>query len=262
MTEAGGPADCDDEAWTCVLNARGPASLLTEVPVERGGEIGPQREFLDVPDPNPEIRRLLQGRPSSHRPGTLPRDYIPKGEAVLFETRPSLWPYLAAAVGVVVLGAVLAISVWILFLTTGDTQILGVSSTIWSDFAGLLVGLAGLGVVLRLIEWYFTSYAITNRRVIRKTGWISRLVVDARFEKIQAVSFTETTGTRLRGFGNLLFSLSTLSPPLSPFSGLQQGGILWFALPQPLEVRSFVEDTFDTFARFDRDGTRLVPGEI
>jgi len=151
-------------------------------------------------DPDPEIARLLQERPRSHRPGTLPREYIPKGEAVLFETRPSMWPYLAGAIGLLLVVALLAALVWILLPVVGDADAFGLPSGLWQLLAALLVVLGLIGLAVRLIEWYFTSYAITNRRVIRKTGWISRRVVDARFERIQAVSFTETIGTRLREF--------------------------------------------------------------
>ena len=99
---------------------------------------------------------------------------------------------------------------------------------------------------------------MTNRRVIRKFGFFSRIIVDARFDKIQAVTLTQAGGSRVGGFGHLLFSLSTFPAPISPFSGVQHGGILWFAVPDPLEVRAFMEDVFDTFSRIDRSGARVA----
>lgn len=209
-------------------------------------------------DPNPEISRLLQGRPSCHRAGSFPREYLPKGEAVLFETRPSLWPYVSASVaGAFLAVLVAALLIWIgpqLSTTDGATLL---PTPIPQLFAGLLLVLALLVVVGRFIGWYFTSYAMTNRRIVRKEGWGTRLVVDARFEKIQAVSLVDTTGTRAAGFGTLTFILAT-SPSLGVSLGFGGGSIRWFAIPEPLRVRAFAEDTFETFARFDREGTNLI----
>jgi hypothetical protein len=204
---------------------------------------------------DPEIQRLIATRPDFHQKATVPREYLPPGEAVLFETRPSLWPYIT---GGVIAGVLLAI-LGIILLGQGASlsNSTGTSSDgeLWLLVGGLLVALGIVIVVLRLIGWYFSSYALTNRRVIRKSGWGNRLVVDARFDKIQSVTMTDTPRALTRKYGNILFSLSAGS---HPFSGLQFGGIFWFAIPSPLEVRAFMEDVVETVARLERAGRPVM----
>ncbi len=209
-------------------------------------------------DPEPEIQRLIAARPQSHRPATLPREYLPPGEAILFETRPSLWPFVSG----VVLGGVLLVILGIIAVVESSAGSTGVGAGSSGQFLQLLgvlaISLGVIAIVLRLVRWLFTSYAITNRRVVRKTGWAGRQIVDARFDKIQCVTVTDTTGSRVRGFGHIHFALSTFSAPLSIYSGVQESGILWFAIPDPIQVRAYVEDVFETFSRFEREGQRLI----
>jgi hypothetical protein len=205
-----------------------------------------------MPDVDVEMHRLLSERPSCHAKGTFPREYLPSGEVVLFETRPSLRPVLWLGIlGVLMLSLVGAI---VIFNASSIAAFAG--STGLADvfqFLALLVILAGVvGIVSLLRSWYYTAYALTNRRVIRKSGTIVRRVVDARFDRIQAVTLTEHGGFELGGVGTLLFSLSTTSVYGSRFSGIQQGGILWFGVPDSMAVRAFTEDVIETFAMFDR----------
>jgi Bacterial PH domain len=209
-------------------------------------------------NPEPEIQRLIGVRPASHQTGTFPREYLPPGEAVLFETRPSLWAYISPVLGGGIVLFLLGLLFWAESVSISNAVGDGTSGMLWQVLAVLLIVLGVVAIAAGLIGWYFTSYAVTNRRIIRKNGWMSRRVIDARLDKIQCVTMTDTVGTRVRGFGHILFSLSTLSPPWSPFSGVQMGGILWRAVPDPVQLRAFIEDVFETFARFDRSGQRVI----
>jgi hypothetical protein len=208
--------------------------------------------------PEPDIQRLIAARPSSHQPGTFPRGYLPPGEAVLFETRPSLWAFVSGGLVAGVFLAVIGVLVWLESSSLSTYFADGSGGQLWQVIAIGLAVLAIAVIVGRLIGWYFTSYAISNRRVIRKSGWASRMIIDARFEKIQCVTLTDNVGSRVRGFGNILYSLSTSSSPTFGLSGVERGGILWFAIPDPVQVRAFVEDIFETFSRFDREGHRII----
>lgn len=203
-----------------------------------------------------EVDRLISERPGSHRPGTFPRYYLPKGEGVLFESKPSLWGYLPAAIYVGLLMFLLAFILWNspgLFGAVLPAPL----SNLWQWLAILVLLCAAVGIASILVQWYFTSYALTNRRLVKKTGVYSRTIVDARFERIQAVTLTEAQGSRARGYGTLLFSLSTTPAASGVFSGIQHGGILWRAIPEPFAVRSFVEDVSTTFERLTRAGVHV-----
>jgi hypothetical protein len=209
-----------------------------------------------VTDPNVEVRRLIESRPKSHRTGTFPRDYLPPNEAVVYETRPYFWDFVAPnfyrGIGLFILAGFwwFAGSIF----NEGLSSDLAALNSLWSYV------LAALGVVVviqGILDWYYTSYACTNRRIILKRGIFGRVVIDARFEKIQCVTLTESSGSRIGGFGTLLFSLS-LGSSYSAFSGIRHGGILWRSVPDPLALRLFVEDVAETFARMDREGLTVI----
>lgn len=204
-----------------------------------------------------EVHALLQARPRSNIAGTFPREMLPPGEAVLFETRPAFFPYVSQGL---VGGAILVLFGSVLYATAATTA---------SDFgdssnAGFIQGvcallvLAGVATIAApIIRWYHTSYAITNRRVAKKAGVYARRVIDARFEKIQCVTLTETSGSRLSGYGNLLFSVSAQAWGSSVYSGLQAGGILWVAIRDPIEVRAFMERVSALDDKWNRTGAPL-----
>jgi uncharacterized membrane protein YdbT with pleckstrin-like domain len=71
----------------------------------------------------------------------------------------------------------------------------------------LLLGwLLGLGIVLALIvtvRQLSTEVAVTNRRFIYKTGWISRRVHDIHLAKIESSNLQQSLMGRLFGYGTL-----------------------------------------------------------
>jgi uncharacterized membrane protein YdbT with pleckstrin-like domain len=71
----------------------------------------------------------------------------------------------------------------------------------------LLLGwLLGLGIVLVLImivRQVTTEIAVTNRRFIYKTGWISRRVHDIHLAKVESSNLQQSFWGRLFGYGKL-----------------------------------------------------------
>lgn len=66
--------------------------------------------------------------------------------------------------------------------------------------------LLGFGIILALafaIRQWTTEIAITNRRFIYKTGWISRRVQDISLAKIEGSSLEQSVLGRLLGYGRL-----------------------------------------------------------
>ena len=84
----------------------------------------------------------------------------------------------------------------------------------WSqDSAGLkLVGWIGaaaalvIGVVLLIQHWwrrFTTEVAVTNRRVISKTGFIKRRTVEMHMDKVESVDVDQTILGRLFNYGDI-----------------------------------------------------------
>jgi uncharacterized membrane protein YidH (DUF202 family) len=208
--------------------------------------------------PDAEVQKLLTGRPTSHGAATFPREYVPKGEAILYETRPSLMAYLSYGLAGALLSVFLGLGLWSYGPTWFGVSGQSGSGEIFELLGGLIITFGIAALIGSLLRWYSTSYALTNRRVMRKTGVFTRIVVDARLEKIQAVTLTESSRSRAVNYGNIHFALSTFAAPLSAISGLHQNGILWYAIPDPFRARAFVEETLETFSRIEATGQPVV----
>ena len=68
----------------------------------------------------------------------------------------------------------------------------------------ILLGAGIIGIINRHIERMTSEFAVTNKRVILKTGWIKRSVVELQLSKTEAIGFTETFWGRLLKFGTII----------------------------------------------------------
>lgn len=76
----------------------------------------------------------------------------------------------------------------------------------------------------------FTVYAITNKRILRKTGIISRNTSGLLLDKIESVDVTQTITGRVFGFGNVIIR------------GTGGGVDAYFKVEKPFEFRRQLAD--------------------
>lgn len=101
-----------------------------------------------------------------------------------------IWPVLAFLVPV---GMQIAAWLWV-----------GESTRAWLNY--LTIGLIVLGILYFLWEFIRmreTEIAVTDRRFIRKTGWISRDTSEIELRSIEEVNLKQTVLGRLLGYGTL-----------------------------------------------------------
>src|SRR5712692_11040796 len=60
-------------------------------------------------------------------------------------------------------------------------------------------------IVLSLLRWRHTAFAITDRRAMESFGVFSRNTADCAHDKIQSVSLSQGLIARLFGYGNIIF---------------------------------------------------------
>nr|MBP6689768.1 PH domain-containing protein [Hyphomonadaceae bacterium] len=68
----------------------------------------------------------------------------------------------------------------------------------------ILLGIIVVGVVIFLTAWIkmkTTDFAVTNRRVILKTGWLNRHTHELAVESVEGVSLDQSMIARMFGFG-------------------------------------------------------------
>jgi uncharacterized membrane protein YdbT with pleckstrin-like domain len=137
-------------------------------------------------------------------------EHLSDGELVIREFRPH-WRLLFIPV---------------LWLIAGIAAIVLVNSTIPPDDSTVdlitslvvLVALIPL-VVSPLIRWWFTSYILTNERLITRSGVVARSGVEIPLENIANVLFNQNVIERVLGAGDLLIESAGESGQ-SPFNDI------------------------------------------
>ena len=103
---------------------------------------------------------------------------------------------------------------WVIYLPGFSTIVLAVVVALGINAAprlglGLMVIASLLGlfsVVLLLREWFeqwATEIVVTNRRVVYKTGFISRYTTEMNMEKIESVVVNQNLLGRILGYGTI-----------------------------------------------------------
>lgn len=71
----------------------------------------------------------------------------------------------------------------------------------------ILLGIIVVGVFIFLTAWIkmkTTDFAVTNRRVILKTGWLNRRTHELAVESVEGVSLDQSIVARLFGYGRVV----------------------------------------------------------
>lgn len=114
------------------------------------------------------------------------KDSLLSRESIQHSAKIHWWTYMAPALFVLI--------GWLLY---GSGTFLNVLSYIF-------LGVGIIGIINRHIERMTSEFAVTNKRVILKTGWIKRSVVELQLSKTEAIGFAETFWGRLLKFGTII----------------------------------------------------------
>jgi uncharacterized membrane protein YdbT with pleckstrin-like domain len=125
------------------------------------------------------------------------KDHLQPGEEILYEARPSLVP-LAPPLALAAALAVVALIAW---------HQLASSSPGGGHWAAVLCG-AGVAAALlwalaRYVRLAANRYVLTDRRILRLTGLLSRSSMDSYLDKVNNVEHHQTLMGRLLGYGDV-----------------------------------------------------------
>ncbi len=122
-----------------------------------------------------------------------------RGESVVYRGRVSLW------------------SVCFYLLIGGIFILAGVAELIRGG--GLLTLVVGLALIApAAIRYFCTEIAITDKRLIAKTGLISRQTIELNLPKVESVQVSQGIFGRMLNFGNL--TISGAGNPQAPVRGI------------------------------------------
>src|SRR5256885_1435403 len=141
---------------------------------------------------------------ASRRPEGFPRELLTSDETILLELKPSAVPFVIAPA--------LAMSTIIVVFLLGFASLAVVSIPLAIRSCGLpLVVFAILLVITSYIgylTWLNTFYAVTDKRVLQKSGLIGMNAFDAPLASIQNVTLMQPFFFKLFGVGTIVFSTS------------------------------------------------------
>jgi uncharacterized membrane protein YdbT with pleckstrin-like domain len=94
---------------------------------------------------------------------------------------------------------------WIVYLSGMFILGAGIGVAISGLYAGGLALLV-MGAITLLVAWVrqiSSEFAVTNRRVIIKTGWLSRRTIELNMSKVESIQVDQDIFGRLLGYGTI-----------------------------------------------------------
>ncbi len=124
------------------------------------------------------------------------RGVLQPGETVVYETRLHWLIYLRAILALIVCGVLAGGAA-----ATADSQKLSLALWIAAAIFALLALSAGLRAFVRRTT---TELAVTDHRVIYKTGLLSRHTLEMNRSKVESVDVNQTILGRILGYGTII----------------------------------------------------------
>jgi uncharacterized membrane protein YdbT with pleckstrin-like domain len=131
---------------------------------------------------------------------------------------------------------------WIIFVKGISFFIVAIAMLIWldqpySNYAALLFSLIGIYYLIpRVIDYYFSEFAITNKRLIVKTGVIKINSLEILLNKVEGIQVNQSILGRILGFGSI--TITGTGGTRDPFLNIGD----------PLEFRRMAQEQIGTSA--------------
>jgi membrane protein YdbS with pleckstrin-like domain len=202
--------------------------------------------------------------PNASVPGAFPREYIAAGETVIYETRPSLVPFILGGIYYLIFGL-------IVFSLSAPFLLVGAFYFFWLF---LWVILPIISILIGYLRWTHTAFAITDKRTMRSSGVLSRATNDCAHNKVQNVTLRQGVFDRLFGYGSIIFQTAGVTATTEQ-AVLRGGGVFWLGVKDPVNTRRFVQEAAEYLSRQQKisefqdmarvlqaSGTSMTPGAM
>jgi membrane protein YdbS with pleckstrin-like domain len=177
--------------------------------------------------------------PNAAVPGCFPREYIATGETVIYETRPSLVPYIMGGIIYLIIGVL---------ITSSAAGLATAAPGAFGFVVFLFIILPLIGILLGYLRYTRTAFALTDKRTLRSSGIFSRSLNDCAHNKVQNVSMQQSVFDRLFGYGRIIFSTAGIQSNREA-DVIRAGGVYWLGVKDPVNTRRFVQETTEYLAR-------------
>jgi uncharacterized membrane protein YdbT with pleckstrin-like domain len=132
--------------------------------------------------------------------GYIEKDLMP-GEQVLFKTRlHSITIFFHAIMGVFVV----LVGVFCLYKSVNGQDNSDAQFKTWATFGGILV-ITGVAIVAHaILKRNATEMAVTNRRILIKTGILSHRSIELLLSRVESIVINESFFGRILGYGSVM----------------------------------------------------------
>lgn len=160
--------------------------------------------------------------------------YLADGETVILALKPSFWFVLIKRGGA--LSTLLCL--WLLMA--------GIESLGWFDFQLTAVGLAFILIAVVLLLWLAIDrttrlYLLTDKRILRVSGILTRTSVEIPLHKITTVALHRSFTERLTGVGSILFTSAAAGGEGAA------GDLVWYMIDNPVAAVRTVRETLSRY---------------
>jgi uncharacterized membrane protein YdbT with pleckstrin-like domain len=132
--------------------------------------------------------------------GYIENNLIP-GEQVLFKTRlHSVTIFFQAIVG----ASIGLIGLFCLYKSMTGQDAPDSQSKIWAIFGSILISMGVVSVIFAILKRNATEMAVTNRRILIKTGILSRRSIELLLSRVESIVITESFLGRILGYGSVV----------------------------------------------------------
>jgi len=160
--------------------------------------------------------------------------HLADGEVVILAIKPSFWFVLIKRGGSLVLLAAL-------WLAMALVERLG-----WVNLSLTSVGLVFIAVAAGVLTWLAIDratrlYLLTDKRILRVSGIITRTSVEIPLHKVTTVVLHRSFSERITSVGSVLFTSAAAG------SGGGGGDLVWFIIDRPAQVIGTVRETLSRY---------------
>ncbi|MFC2063073.1 PH domain-containing protein [Chloroflexota bacterium] len=179
---------------------------------------------------------------TSYGGSTLNKAILTEGEQIIFETRPLIWPHIFTTLVWFVIGLIITILPFSGLLAGVPDWIL-LEAIAW--FGGSIMLISAIVMIVRILEWRYTAFALTDKRVLRQKGIVARSYVDCTLNRIQNMYVDISMMGRLLGYGTVRIAAAGTA-------GIE---IRWEGVRDPLGVQRQINEAIEDYSNIDKQST-------
>ncbi|TAM95327.1 MAG: PH domain-containing protein [Rhodanobacteraceae bacterium] len=136
-------------------------------------------------------------------------------------------------------------SMWIRFWVVIALGVVAVVALLVAQVAWAALAAAIIAILIAGYQWLWLraiEQGVTNRRVVRKTGIVSRTTTELRLASIETVDLRQTFWGRIFGFGNV------------EITGRGETAMVLSRIARPIEVKREIESAYSAHVETQKTG--------